>query len=111
VTSADLVRLAEDVNAAPADVRRLLQQLLRTDPQVGAATALGILSREPRRKPSRRLLIDPADGVFRRWQQRVAAAAALLDTPGHGGVGDELLAELADEPDLGTDARSAATLP
>jgi hypothetical protein len=111
VTSADLVRLAEDENATPADVRRLLQQLLGTDPEVGAATALGILSREPRLKPSRRLLIDPDDDVYRRWEQRVAAAAALLEAPGHAGVGAELLAELAEEPDLGTDARSAAVLP
>lgn len=108
MTTADLVRLAEDPNAAPAVVRQALHQLLRTDPPLGAATALGILSRPPRIKPSRRLLIDPGDDVLRRWQQRVQAAAALLETPDHGGVRDELLAELADDPALAADARAAA---
>ncbi len=106
---ARLVARAEDDAAEPSQVRAALDELLDRDPALGCTTALGLLAREPRVKPSTALVIDPGDEVARRWAQRVEAARALLASPAGVRVQEELRDELADCPDLDADVRAAAS--
>jgi hypothetical protein len=103
-----LVITAESPESSPPAVRAALDRLVVEAPGIAAATALGILSRAPRIKPSRNLLIDPANATERRWRQRVAAAAALLASPAGLTVADELLDELSECRDLALDALAQA---
>jgi len=102
-TPAALVALVEHEDVAPDDVAAALVRLLRIAPRLGAQTALGVLSREPRIKPSTGLLVDPGDTVMRRWRRRVAAGQVLLASPVLPDVFDELYDELSDCPDLARD--------
>lgn len=97
---AKLVSSAEDGGADPDLVFATLTQLLDRDAALGAATALGILSRGPRIKPSFALLIDPGDTTMRRWRQRVAAGAALIGHAAAARCRPEVLDELSDCPEL-----------
>jgi hypothetical protein len=98
-----LVAVAENPESEPEDVQAALRELLGRDPRLGAATALGLLSCEPRIKPSFGLLIDPCDSVLRRWRQRVAAGRALVGSPVLSRVLDEVGDELTESADLAFD--------
>lgn len=98
-----LIAKAEDTDSSIDGVRQSVTDLLRLDAAVGVATALGILAREPRLKPSAGLLIDPGDTVLFRWRQRVAACGALLEDPAVIGVFDEIVDELSDDPEFAAD--------
>jgi hypothetical protein len=82
--------------------------LLARDPVLGRAVVFDTLAAGPRIKPSRALLIDPADEVWQRWQQRVAAAAALLSDPAVAPVVDELIDELAESREFAQDVAAVA---
>ncbi|MBE7190110.1 hypothetical protein [Jatrophihabitans endophyticus] len=101
-----MVARAEDDATEPGELATVLDELVVRAPGIAAAVALGLLAREPRVKPSRRLLIDPSDAAYRRWRRRVVAAAALLAS---AQVRHELAAEFADSPDLERDARAWVT--
>lgn len=88
---------------SPAEVYDAVAALLHTDPVVGVAVVFDVLATEPRIKPSRGLVIDPADDVLRRWRRRVAVAAALLDSPHSARVADELADELDHDPVFAAD--------
>jgi hypothetical protein len=102
-----LVALIEDADTDPDILHSALTRLLHSQPGLGATAALGILSREPRIKPSGGLLIDPGDTVLRRWRQRVAAGRALVVSAALARVFDELYDELTDCPDLAHDVLGA----
>ncbi|MGN6609073.1 MAG: hypothetical protein ACTHMS_18925 [Jatrophihabitans sp.] len=85
-----------------------LASRLATDPAVGRAVVFDVLARGPRIKPSRSLLIDPSDTVWRLWQARVVAAATLLASPAVEPVVDELFDELAVSPELAADVAALA---
>jgi hypothetical protein len=104
-----LVAVAENPDSEPEDVHAALVELLACTPEVGAATALGLLSREPRIKPSFGLLIDPSDSVLRRWRQRVAAGRALVASPALSRVLDEVGDELTDSADLAFEVLGTTT--
>jgi hypothetical protein len=108
---ADLVRRAEDAASDPESVGNALAELLSTDPRVGASTALGILARQPRIKPSFGLVIDPDGVALLRWRQRVAAAAALLESPALDRIFDELYEELAESQEFAHDVLRDSCIP
>lgn len=82
--------------------------LFAWDPVLAVSAAFDLLAGEPRIKPSRRLVVDPTDSVRRRWDVRVASAAALLGSPVADRVFDELRDELAEDADLADDVLSSA---
>jgi hypothetical protein len=108
--SCALIALVEDERTEPDDVRLSLVRLLQLDPRLGARTALGVLSREPRIKPSSGLLVDPGDTVLRRWHRRVAAGRALVASAVLPDVFDELHDELTECPDLARDVLAGAAV-
>lgn len=103
----ELVEIAQNEDAAPRLVRSVLRELLGRDATIGIATALEILAREPRVRPARHLLIDPANVAWRHWGQRVVACAALLESSALPRVRDEVEAELAECADFAADVRFA----
>lgn len=104
----DLAADALSADAQPETVRAALGVLLERDAGLGLTTAFDILARGPRIKPSRGLLIDPADSVWRRWGQRVAAGAALVSSPVVARVFDEVREELAESVELARDVLDVA---
>ena len=107
----DLVETAQNEDTEPLLVRTALRELLQRDASFGIATALEILARDPRFRPSRGLLIDPANAARRRWGQRVAACAALLESSALPRVRDEVEAEMAECAEFGADVRFAVGAP
>ncbi len=78
-------------------------ELFAHDPAVASSAAFDLLAGPPRIKPSHRLVVDPGDSMRRRWELRVAAAAALLTSPLAGRFADEVRDELAVDADLSAD--------
>ena len=101
--TAQLLALVRDDTAPPGVVGEAWRALFDRDPTIGASAAFDLLAGEPRIKPSRRLTIDPGDSARRRWDRRVASAAALLASPLAPRVFEELRDELAEDPDLAAD--------
>jgi hypothetical protein len=107
----ELVEIAQNDDTEPLLVRAALRDLLQRDASFGVATALEILAREPRFRPSRGLLIDPANAARRHWGQRVAACAALLESSALPRVREEVEAEMAECADFAADVRLAVGAP
>ena len=108
--SARLLAAVRDASVHPGTRHDAWQRLFEHDPAVASSAAFDLLAGEPRIKPSRALVVDPGDSVRRRWELRVAAAAALLASPLATGVFDEVRDELAEDADLCADVLNSPTL-
>ena len=107
----ELVETAQNEDTEPYLVRSALRELLQVDATFGVAAALEVLARDPRFRPSRGLLVDPANAARRHWGQRVAACAALLESSVLPHVRDEVEAEMAECADFAADVRFAVGVP
>ena len=101
--SARLLTAVRDAHVHPGVRQDAWRELFEHDPAVASSAAFDLLAGEPRIKPSRGLVVDPGDSAWRRWQLRVAAAAALLVSPVAARVLDEVRDELAEDVDLAAD--------
>ncbi len=106
--TAQLLAAVRDAGAPTRPAGQAWRELFEHDRVVAVSAAFDLLAGEPRIKPSRGLVVDPGDTARRRWELRVAAAAALLASPAAGQVFDELRDELAEDPDLAAAALTAS---
>jgi hypothetical protein len=100
--------LALDPNAAAPVVEAALTALIERAPHSGVTTALNIVDRRPRVKPSRNLVIDPNNDVYRRWRQSVPACVALIKSPRCADNLDAILSRLTGSPQFAADVITAA---
>jgi hypothetical protein len=106
--TAELLVVVRSGGSAAGERDAAWRQLFEHDPVIAASAAFDLLAGEPRIKPSHSLVVDPGDSVRRRWELRVAAAAALLAAPVAAQVFDEVRDELAEDADLAADVLASS---